>query len=962
MEDSKEVKPERKSSKRDVRSSPKAATLPAGAVLMTNPGEGFFTKIRKCLRLKSKGKYDFAQSESGSSAGNSVARSQSTDSPSNVENGQVEKPRIRSSPLKLSRRSKQDKEEVVLVRKDKRASLGFRLGIKSAGDFGKDDVLVVHVTDDNAEKESGAVVSVSPKQESKLEVDNVFEDFDPDYETLDNVRQKMNCQAEAAHSLNEAAVKCAKTMTSQPLQVRTKTGSEGRDSGLESPFTDTPSSGQGSQAQSITSSMFSSCAVFSESSDPLRESVHSAASMVLMNGEPTGGLTSSMLSDSSQMTCSTSVLQEDDLYSNSKVLFRKKSQKQSQSQDTLTSLKDTEQHSSIRHSLAPTDTPLVVKEEESADSLVPPPLPARNYSEEDIALLSHSTASNDKQSDVRKSSGQLENCLIGAGARPKTTKAVPLLENDSDSPFSDVPAPNLSVDANPYADIDDVEPKSSSADDIHNLDRINFTSSNNIYEDIPARIDTKEEGVGGLQNNNHPFEDELMFIDEDPTVVNPDPENKSNTVQPLTDLSEDVMIVSASDSMCGNEVNESQLSPQKVYVAEHQHTPQALVVQDVGQSALAEFKSVPENSVIISNAVDFAEIRESTSPIDCLQTDKSVEQMPAEDEKKSFELTGASPSSESEPLGACAAAPAAEPHCENATASSSSSSQPLSASTPASSSSSDTLNDMENFDPDDLEGRDQNPPTGLPIHMSHRQVWRRADMRWLTVPPPIPPHRSTSGRSSSRNAKSMDLTNTQLGEDDQAAAASSARRHSSSATTAKLHQDFLESMKQLKDCGWYWGPLSYEEAESKLWDKRDGSFLVRDSSNENYILSLSFKSLGQVHHTRIEHHKGLFSFWSQPDSHGKAQICQFIEQTVENSRNGRFLYFLRPAGPGSPPMPIQLLYPISRFCRVPSLQHMCRFLVLRRVRRDHIDHLPLPQKVKAYLQEKQYYVETLDED
>ncbi|KAK7508073.1 hypothetical protein BaRGS_00001038 [Batillaria attramentaria] len=182
------------------------------------------------------------------------------------------------------------------------------------------------------------------------------------------------------------------------------------------------------------------------------------------------------------------------------------------------------------------------------------------------------------------------------------------------------------------------------------------------------------------------------------------------------------------------------------------------------------------------------------------------------------------------------------------------------------------------------------------------------------------------------------------------------------AASAKLHQDFLESMKQLKDCGWYWGPLSYEEAESKLCDKRDGSFLVRDSSNENYILSLSFKSLGQVHHTRIEHHKGLFSFWSQPDSHGKAQICQFIEQTVENSRNGRFLYFLRPPGPGSPPMPIQLLYPVSRFCRVPSLQHMCRFLVLRLVRRDHIDHLPLPQKVKSYLLEKQYYVETLEED
>ena len=56
--------------------------------------------------------------------------------------------------------------------------------------------------------------------------------------------------------------------------------------------------------------------------------------------------------------------------------------------------------------------------------------------------------------------------------------------------------------------------------------------------------------------------------------------------------------------------------------------------------------------------------------------------------------------------------------------------------------------------------------------------------------------------------------------------------------------------------GWYWGPLSSDEAVSKLLDKRDGSFLVRDSASDKYILSISFKYQGQVHHTRIEYHKG----------------------------------------------------------------------------------------------------------
>ncbi|XP_061169598.1 uncharacterized protein LOC133178956 [Saccostrea echinata] len=177
----------------------------------------------------------------------------------------------------------------------------------------------------------------------------------------------------------------------------------------------------------------------------------------------------------------------------------------------------------------------------------------------------------------------------------------------------------------------------------------------------------------------------------------------------------------------------------------------------------------------------------------------------------------------------------------------------------------------------------------------------------------------------------------------------------------RCRQDFFESMKQLKDCGWYWGPLSWDEAEIKLMSKPDGSFLVRDSSDERYILSLSFNMNGHVHHTRIEHHKGKFSFWSQPDSLGKSTIKDFIEQCVRNSRNGQFLYFIRPSGPGAPPMPVHLLHPVSRFRQMQSLQHMCRFQILQIVRRDHIDRLPIPTRIKDYLRESQYYVEYLED-
>jgi len=58
-------------------------------------------------------------------------------------------------------------------------------------------------------------------------------------------------------------------------------------------------------------------------------------------------------------------------------------------------------------------------------------------------------------------------------------------------------------------------------------------------------------------------------------------------------------------------------------------------------------------------------------------------------------------------------------------------------------------------------------------------------------------------------------------------------------------------------CGWYWGAIGWEEAEKQLAAERDGSFLLRDSSDDRYLFSLSFRALDKTHHTRIEHYKGL---------------------------------------------------------------------------------------------------------
>ena len=79
-----------------------------------------------------------------------------------------------------------------------------------------------------------------------------------------------------------------------------------------------------------------------------------------------------------------------------------------------------------------------------------------------------------------------------------------------------------------------------------------------------------------------------------------------------------------------------------------------------------------------------------------------------------------------------------------------------------------------------------------------------------------------------------------------------------------------------------------------------------------------------------------------------------------HSRNGSFVYFLRPADMANvAPMPLLLLHPVSRLFKVPSLHHLARFAILKTVRRDFVDDLPLPPRLKEYLLEPQYLFEDL---
>uniref|UniRef100_A0A2K5F2L6 SOCS box domain-containing protein n=1 Tax=Aotus nancymaae TaxID=37293 RepID=A0A2K5F2L6_AOTNA len=107
-------------------------------------------------------------------------------------------------------------------------------------------------------------------------------------------------------------------------------------------------------------------------------------------------------------------------------------------------------------------------------------------------------------------------------------------------------------------------------------------------------------------------------------------------------------------------------------------------------------------------------------------------------------------------------------------------------------------------------------------------------------------------------------------------------------------------------------------AEGKLANVPDGSFLTL--------------------HITIEHSNG----------RGHTSIVDLFEHSVRDSENGAFCYSR------SATYLVRLTKPVSRFMQVRSLQYLYRFVICQYTTIDLIQKLPLPNKMKDYLQEKHY--------
>lgn len=165
------------------------------------------------------------------------------------------------------------------------------------------------------------------------------------------------------------------------------------------------------------------------------------------------------------------------------------------------------------------------------------------------------------------------------------------------------------------------------------------------------------------------------------------------------------------------------------------------------------------------------------------------------------------------------------------------------------------------------------------------------------------------------------------------------------------------AMKELKNTGWYWGSLTANEAKEILQDASEGTFLVRDSSQRDYLFTISAMTSAGPTNLRIEYKHGKFKLDSvvlvKPKLKQFDSVVHLVEHYVQLSRNSDTTT-LNSQPPTPPNGTVQLLLTKPVYTATPSLQHLSRIAINKTT--QQIQDLPLPNRLKDYLLDYTYNV------
>ncbi|KAK5601920.1 hypothetical protein CRENBAI_019101 [Crenichthys baileyi] len=181
------------------------------------------------------------------------------------------------------------------------------------------------------------------------------------------------------------------------------------------------------------------------------------------------------------------------------------------------------------------------------------------------------------------------------------------------------------------------------------------------------------------------------------------------------------------------------------------------------------------------------------------------------------------------------------------------------------------------------------------------------------------------------------------------------RRPDDGARTEESEESRVDSaMKELRKTGWYWGSLTANEAKEILQDSSEGTFLLRNSSQVDYLFTISAMTSAGPTNLRIEFRHGKFKLDSvvlvKPKLKQFDSVVHLVEHYVQLSRTTSKATKAT-AGPNGT---VQLLLTKPVYTTTPSLQHLCRIIINRTAR--SVQDLPIPSRLKDYMTDYTYNV------
>lgn len=150
----------------------------------------------------------------------------------------------------------------------------------------------------------------------------------------------------------------------------------------------------------------------------------------------------------------------------------------------------------------------------------------------------------------------------------------------------------------------------------------------------------------------------------------------------------------------------------------------------------------------------------------------------------------------------------------------------------------------------------------------------------------------------------------------------------------------VPDLQRITASAFYWGKMDRYEAERLLDGRPEGTFLLRDSAQEEFLFSVSFRKYGRSLHARIEQFNHKFSFdCHDPGVFTSGSVCGLLE----HYKDPACVMFFEPA----------LTLPLMR-TQCFTLQELCRAAIVSRTTYDGVAALSLPVTLRAYLREYHY--------